>query len=91
MGPNTPPPIELAAQMPCPVLGCFGNEDQGPSPEDVADYSKALTAAGIEHEFHGYDGAGHGFQDKYAEDRYNAEACEDAWVKAIAFFDRHLK
>ena len=91
MGPNTPPPIELASQMPCPVLGCFGNEDQGPSPEDVADYSKALTAAGIEHEFHGYDGAGHGFQDKYAKDRYNAEACEDAWGKATTFFDKHLK
>lgn len=91
MGDNTPPPIELAAQMPCSVLGLFGNEDQGPSPEDVADYSAALTAAGIEHEFHGYDGAGHGFQDKFAPDRYNAEACEDAWGKAIAYFDSKLK
>ena len=32
------PPIELAGQIPCPVMGVFGNEDQGLSPADVDDY-----------------------------------------------------
>ena len=27
----------------CPIIGFFGNEDQNPSPEDVNDYSRALT------------------------------------------------
>jgi carboxymethylenebutenolidase len=37
MGPNTPPAIELADNINCPVAGFFGNEDQNPSPEDVDD------------------------------------------------------
>ena len=77
--------------MPCPVLGLFGNEDEGPSPKDVDDYAAALSLAGIEHEFHRYEGAGHGFQDSYAEDRYNSAASEDAWDKAISFFNSNLK
>ena len=62
MGPGTPPGIELAGNIKCPVAGFFGNEDNGPSPEDVDDYDAALTAAGVPHVFHRYDGAGHGFQ-----------------------------
>jgi carboxymethylenebutenolidase len=73
------------------VLGIFGNEDQGPSPEDVNDYEAALKDAGVPHEFHRYDGAGHGFQDFHDSDRYRKEQSEDAWSKAIAFLDRHLK
>lgn len=72
-------------------MGLFGNEDEGPSPKDVDDYAAALSAAGIEHQFHRYDGAGHGFQDEYAKDRYNKEASEDAWGKALAFFNSKLK
>ena len=91
MGENARRPIELANQMPCPVLGLFGNEDEVPSPKDVDDYAAALSAAGIEHQFHRYDGAGHGFQDEYSKDRYNKEASEDAWGKALAFFNSKLK
>ena len=85
------PPIELASQIPCPVLGLFGNEDESPSPEEVDDYETALTDAGVEHEFHRYDGAGHGFQDFHNEERYREEQSKDAWKRAIAFLDRHLK
>ena len=85
------PPIELADRITCPVLGIFGNEDQGPSPEDVNDYEAALKGAGVSYEFHRYDGAGHGFQDFHDPNRYCQEQSEDAWGKAIAFLDRHLK
>jgi carboxymethylenebutenolidase len=85
------PPIDLADRITCPVLGIFGNEDQGPSPEDVNDYEAALKGAGVPYEFHRYDGAGHGFQDFHDSNRYRKEQSEDAWSKAIAFLDRHLK
>jgi carboxymethylenebutenolidase len=85
------PPIDLAGRITCPVLGIFGNEDQGPSPEDVNDYEAALKGAGVPYEFHRYDGAGHGFQDFHDPNRYRKEQSEDAWSKAIAFLDRHLK
>lgn len=91
MGPGTPPAIDLAPNMKCKMAGFFGNLDQNPSPQDVDAYSAALTQAGIEHEFHRYDGANHAFQNQLAADRYHPQAAEDAWNKAIAFFDRNLK
>jgi carboxymethylenebutenolidase len=88
---GAPPPIELADRITCPVLGIFGNEDQGPSPADVNDYEAALKHTGVSYEFHRYDGAGHGFQDTQNPERYRKDQSEDAWAKAIDFLDKHLK
>jgi carboxymethylenebutenolidase len=85
------PPIELANRITCPVLGIFGNEDQGPSPDDVNDYEAALKDAGVSYDFHRYDDAGHGFQDFHDPNRFRKAQSDDAWEKAIAFLDRHLK
>ena len=90
MGEGNPLPIELAPNIPCPVVGFFGNDDQNPTPEDVDDYSAALTAAGVAHEFHRYDGAGHAFQNFPTPDRYREQASEDAWSKLLAFLNREL-
>ncbi len=90
MGPGAVPAIELAGQMACSVLGIFGNDDENPSPADVDDLDAALTEAGVAHEFHRYDGAGHGFQDYTNEDRYREAATADAWAKIFAFFDARL-
>ena len=49
-----------------------------------------LTEAGVPHEFHRYDGAGHGFQNYSNPDRYRPEASEDAWKKLLGFFGRTL-
>ena len=91
MGPDGVPPIELAGRIACPMIGIFGNDDQNPSPADVADLDAALDAAGVEHEFHFYDGAGHGFQDFNNEERYRAAATVDSWHKVLAFLDSKLK
>ena len=85
-----PAPIEQADRISCPVLGIFGNDDQGPSPEDVNDYEAALNAAGVTNQIHRYDGAGHGFQDHTNEGRYRKEQSEDAWEKSLDFFSRCL-
>ena len=81
------PAIELAGQINCPMMGLFGNDDQNPSPADVDDMSAALTAAGIAHEFHRYDGAGHGFQDYTNPERFRAKQSANAWTKIFAFLD----
>lgn len=88
---GAPAPITLTANIRCPVLGIFGNEDQGPSPEDVDDYQAALEANGIANAFHRYDGAGHGFQDFNNAERYRETQSEDAWRKALAFFAEQLR
>ncbi|MFV2090224.1 MAG: dienelactone hydrolase family protein [Pseudomonadales bacterium] len=61
MGPSSIPPIELAANIRCPVAGFFGDEDSNPTPGDVDDYQAALEAAGVPHEFYRYAEAGHLF------------------------------
>jgi len=91
MGEGSPPAIELAPRIRCPVAGFFGNEDQNPTPADVNDYEAALRAAGVRYEFHRYDGAGHAFQNFPAPERYREAASEDAWARALAFLDRHLR
>ncbi len=55
------------------------------------DLGDALNKAGVEHELHRYDGAGHGFQDFTNEERYRKEASDDAWEKVFAFLGRQLK
>ena len=92
MGPaGTPPAIDLAGGIKCPVIGFFGNEDTNPAPADVDDYAAALKKAGVEHLFHRYDGAGHAFQSFNNPERYREGPSEDAWQKALAFFGEKLK
>ncbi len=91
MGPDGTPPIDLADRIPCPVIGIFGNDDENPSPADVDDLDAALTDAGVAHEFHRYDNAGHGFQDFVDDNRYRKQAAADAWTKVLTFFDSRLK
>ena len=90
MGEGATPPIELAGNISCPVLGIFGNEDQNPSPADVDDLDAALTNTGVDHAFHCYDGAGHGFQDFVNPDRYCEEQAKDAWTKIGVFLREKL-
>lgn len=84
-------PIELADRIKCPMIGIFGNDDQNPSPEVVDEMDAALTQAGVDHVFHRYDGAGHGFQDFHDPDRYRKTQADDAWEKVMTFFDQTLK
>ena len=82
-------PLADAANISAPIIGLFGNDDQNPTPDDVAAIDAELTRLGKAHEFHAYDGAGHGFM---CEDRgsWRAEAAADAWDKTLAFFAKHL-
>jgi len=90
MGGDGTPPIDLTANIPCPVLGIFGNDDKNPSPEQVDNLEAALKAAGKEYAFHRYDGAGHGFQDFVNPDRYRETQAEDAWEKVLVFLKDRL-
>lgn len=90
MGEGTPPAIDLAPNLPCPIMGFWGNEDTNPSPEDVDLLEAALKKEGKDYVFHRYDGAGHAFQSFNNEEKFHAEASEDAWNKVLAFFGEKL-
>lgn len=83
-------PHAYAEILTAPVLGCFGETDQSPPPEDVQEIDNLLTHLGKTHDFKTYPGAGHGF---FNDERpgYNKAAAADAWKRTIAWFSRYLK
>lgn len=84
-----PAPFTRTAEIHCPLLGHFGEDDKNPSPEDMRKLDAELTRLGKVHEFHSYPGAGHAFMNKYG-DRYRAHADEASWPRTLEFFGRHL-
>ena len=82
-------PIDMTADIRCPLLGLFGAQDSNPDPEQVARIDAELTAHGKEHEFHTFDDAGHAF---FSVDRpnYRVEAAKEGWKIIWDFFGRHL-
>ncbi len=83
-------PLDLVADVACPVIGFFGNDDQNPSPDDVDRLDGLLKKHGKPHDFYRYEGAGHAFQNFTGKDRYREKQAEDAWSKVIPFFGRTL-
>ena len=85
-----PSPLERTANVSVPVLGLFGEDDANPSPADVATMAGELDKHNKTYEFHSYPGCGHGFNCN-ARSSYRPESARDAWAKAMAWFDTHLK
>jgi carboxymethylenebutenolidase len=87
--PTMVPLVDRSAQVSCPILGLFGNDDQFPTPAQVDELEKTLRAHDKDVEFHRYDGAGHAF---FSVDRpaYRVEAALDGWARIETFLDRHL-
>jgi len=84
-----PAPFERTAEIQCPLLGFFGEEDGNPSPADMRKLDAELTRHGKAHEFHSYAGANHAFMNRLGN-RYHAQADRDSWPKALAFFEKQL-
>ncbi|HZT07057.1 MAG TPA: dienelactone hydrolase family protein [Chloroflexota bacterium] len=83
-------PIDYTKDLSCPLLGLFGNDDQGPSPAQVNQHEEELKKHGKNYEFHRYDGAGHGFF-YYDRPAYRQEQAMDGWQKVFAFFEKYLR
>jgi carboxymethylenebutenolidase len=82
--------IELGPNLRCPLLGLFGEEDQSPSPDDVAAMAKVLEDQDKRFNFQTYEGAGHAF---FSVDRpsYRVDAAKDGWKQIWNFFGEHLQ
>jgi len=88
------PPTDQAAvaKIRAPVLGNFGAEDKGPSPEQVREFEAAMKKAGKRIDVKIYPGAGHAFANVNNPWKgYREEAAKDAWARTLAFLDRYLK
>ena len=88
------PPTDPAAiaRINGPVLGNFGADDQGPSPEQVKAFAQALEASGKKADIKLYEGAGHAFANPNNPwHGYREAAAQDAWTRTVAFFAANLK
>lgn len=89
------PPLELAEQLSCPLLGAVGAEDENPSPA-LAEQLRAaaarspVAAAGEEIKVDVYENAGHAFFADYRP-TYRPEAAAKLWAEVLPFLQRHLQ
>ena len=82
---------EVLASINHEVYGTFGQNDTGPSPEQVERFAAALDAAGIPNDLHIYDDVGHGFWLWVDRDPPNATIpAADAWTRLKAYLERVL-
>jgi carboxymethylenebutenolidase len=89
-GVRTLGPLDLAAQIQAPVLGLYGEADQGIPVADVKEMESALKTAGRTAEFILYPDAPHAFHADYRPS-YRENAAKDAWARCLAWFKEHLK
>ena len=81
----------VAPKIKAPVLGLYGDADQGIPTADVKAFEAELKKTNPNVEFVLYPGAPHAF---FSDDRpqvYKKEAADDAWKRCLAFFDKYLK
>ena len=79
------------AKIKAPVLGNFGADDRGITPDSVHAFEAAMKAAGKSCDVKIYDGAGHAFENPNNKDGYRPQAAADAWSRMTAFFKTTLQ
>jgi carboxymethylenebutenolidase len=74
-----------------PILGLFGAQDQGITPDDVHKFEAAMKEQGKKVEVKIYDDAGHAFENPNNKTGYRAADAEDAWKRTVNFLAQNLK
>lgn len=87
------PPLELLDDISGPLLGFWGDQDQGVSMDDVESLASGLRQRGVSFEHIIYPGLGHGFlaRSNLEEGMEGYEEACDSWTRAIAFYREHLQ
>jgi carboxymethylenebutenolidase len=78
-------PIDVAAQLKAPVLGLYGEADQGIPLDSIEKMRAAIKAANGNSEIVVYPKAPHGFNADYRPSYRKADA-EDGWKRMLAWF-----
>ena len=81
----------IIQKIQAPVLGNFGADDRGITPDAVHAFEKAMKDAGKTIDVKIYDGAGHAFENPNNKNGYRQDAATDAWARMVGFFSKTLK
>lgn len=74
-----------------PILGNFGGQDHGITPEDVHKFEQALKHLGKSVDVKVYDDAGHAFENSNNKSGYREADAADAWQRTVSFLASALK
>jgi len=74
-----------------PILGSFGGQDRGITPDDVHKFEQAMMQLGKKVDIKIYDDAGHAFENPNNKAGYRADDAADAWKRTLAFLASTLK
>jgi carboxymethylenebutenolidase len=83
-------PSELK-KINAPILGLFGGQDRGITPDDVKKFQQALEQMGKKVEVKIYADAGHAFENPNNKQGYRPEDAADAWKRTVDFLAVNLK
>lgn len=86
---RNPDPIDQVQNIPCPVLGNYGEDDPNIIP-GVEPLKQALAKYGKKFDIKVYPGAKHAFNNNTSAERYHPEAAKDAWARTVNFFRQNL-
>jgi carboxymethylenebutenolidase len=83
--------FEQLANLHCPVLGLFGDQDASIPVGTVEQFDHLLDRIGVEHEVVVYPNSGHAFFRDSDLNVFKPEAAKDAWIRVTSFFGKHLR
>jgi len=82
---------EALKKINAPILGLFGAQDHGITPDDVHKFEQMLKQLGKKIDVTIYSDAGHAFENENNKDGYRAADAADAWKRTVDFLAIHLK
>jgi carboxymethylenebutenolidase len=74
-----------------PILGLFGAQDRGITPDDVHKFEQQMKQLGKTIDVKIYDDAGHAFENPNNKTGYRAEDAADVWKRTVDFLAATLK
>lgn len=88
--PSLYPDSDVLGRISCPVQLHYGTADEVTPASEMAAIRDALDDAGVDYEYHEYEGADHAFLNDTYDHRYHPEAATEAWDRTLAFFNQTL-
>lgn len=82
---------EAIKKINAPILGLFGGQDHGITPDDVHKFEATMKQLGKKIDVKIYDDAGHAFENPNNKGGYRADDAADAWRRTVLFLAENLK
>jgi carboxymethylenebutenolidase len=82
---------EALKKINAPILGLFGAQDHGITPNDVHKFEQSLKQLGKKIDVKIYDDAGHAFENPNNKEGYRSTDAADAWQRTVDFLAATLK